>query len=528
MRCAQNHWPFLFLLATYTLVLVSFPLSIQAMESYAYAASAEGYYNLANTFAIAAEGARIPDFSQYHPNHPLPHLIASVLYRSTGISALKLFRAMNFAGAMIFLCLHYAVALRLYKRSVPAVLSAALCASTYAIWASALSGEVQMFSLALLMAGYYFFLVYLQAPTDTANSRLRIAGVLYVMAVAFHQAAFFSGISAAFAALLKSRKRQSLWLYAQVAFIILAGWAFFYIFLLVQILSIGSLQEYMDTLFVYRHILVKEYGSVEWFKLLFGAAMRSVTFADFGISHFIALSFFLASVAGFWKMFRSDLPKPVWVLLAGLPLVQIAVQLLVRGRPEGINFWLFLIPVFALAIFYSQSDTREQLPGILFSSLLVVLVGLLNFCYFFLPNYRFDPQDSAYTRGVSAPKNLPLAIVVHEPVLTFIEGWSLGSESGLRTQTWFFPCCSQKDFEQKLAHWIAEHREFLLLADDIHRARQWLPEDRLETQILLERRGLIPANILPRSLYVPSTPDEQYQKEVLLVRARHRTKTTKP
>jgi len=84
MRCAQNHWPFLFLLATYTLVLVSFPLSIQAMESYAYAASAEGYYNLANTFAIAAEGARIPDFSQYHPNHPLPHLIASVLYRSTG------------------------------------------------------------------------------------------------------------------------------------------------------------------------------------------------------------------------------------------------------------------------------------------------------------------------------------------------------------------------------------------------------------------------------------------------------------
>jgi hypothetical protein len=118
--------------------------------------------------------------------------------------------------------------------------------------------------------------------------------------------------------------------------------------------------------------------------------------------------------------------------------------------------------------------------------------------------------------------------VVHEPVLTFIEGWSLGSESGLRTQTWFFPCCSQKDFEQKLAHWIAEHREFLLLADDIHRARQWLPEDRLETQILLERRGLIPANILPRSLYVPSTPDEQYQKEVLLVRARHRAGSKQP
>lgn len=523
-RLVHDHSLFLTFLFSYTLMLLLFPMSLQAMESYAYAAAAEGYYNLARTFVAMNESIRIPDFSQYHPNHPLPHLIASMLHRLTGTPALQVFRAMNFAGTIVFLCFHYAVALRVFRHTAAATVATALSAFTYAVWASALSGEVQMFALAFLMAGFYFLVKFFQAPPDTSNNSLRLAALFYVLAVAFHQASFFAGVPASFAALLHSRTRRSLWLYAQVVAIVSVGWAFFYIVLLVRMLNIDSVSQYLDTLFVYRQILAREYAGVEWFGLLTGAAMRSVTFADFGISYLLALVFFPASIAGFWYMFRSNLPRPVWILLAGLPLFQIGLQLAVRGRPEGINFWLFLIPCFSLAVGYRLTARSGSPAGTIFAWLLVLLVGLTNFHYFFLPNHRLAPQETIYSRGATPYRSLPVAIIVHEPVLTFAEGWSLGSESGLRRQTWFLPCCGEKDYEKKLAEWVEKHDEFLLLSDSVRAADRHLPGAQFEIEVMIRRQGNIAASTLPRSLYFTSSPGEKYHKELVLVRARHRIK----
>ncbi|MFZ5627728.1 MAG: hypothetical protein ACOY5B_01265 [Spirochaetota bacterium] len=517
----RSHCLFIVFLAVYALLLFLYPMGLQAMESYAYAAAAEGYYNLATTFAVMNESANIPNFSHYHPNHPLPHLIASMAFRLGGIPALQVFRSMNFAGTLVFLCLHYAIALRIFRRTVQATLATALSGVSYAVWASALSGEVQMVSLAFLLAGFYCLVSYFQAAPDTVNPRLLFAGMFYVIAVAFHQASFFAGIPAAVAALSHSRSRRSLWLYAQVASIVIFGWAFFYILLLVFLLDIQSLNQYLDTLFVYRHILARHYGSTEWFALLAGAATRSIAFADFGPSFLVALVVLLAAIIGFWNMFRSNQPKPVWILLAGLPIFQIGLQLAVRGRPEGINFWLFLIPCISIAVMCVSASSPA---GTIFNSALVVLLALLNFYYFFLPNHRLGPGESTYVNGIEGLQNLPVAVVVHEPVLTFAEGWSLGSESGLRNQTWFMPCCGERSFEQKLARWINDHDEFLLLSDKIHEAERWLPAKHVEAEVLIRRRGTMAASVLPRSLYFTASPGEHYPKEILLVRIRHRRK----
>lgn len=521
---ARNHGLFFIFLLSYTLILLLFPMSLQAMESYAYAAAAEGYYNLASTFAAMNTNLHIPDFSYYHPNHPLPHLIASVLHRLSGAPALQVFGAMNFAGTVVFLCFHYAVALRVFRHRASASVATALSGFTYAVWASALSGEVQMFALAFLMAGFHFLLKFFQAPAETSATNLRLAALFYILAVAFHQAAFFAGVPAALAALVHSRTRRSLWLYVQVAAIVSSGWAFFYILLLVRMLSIDSVRQYFDTLFVYRQILTKEYAGSEWFDLLTGAAMRSVTFADFGLSYLLALLFFVASLAGFRRMIRSDLPRPFWILLVGLPLFQIALQFAVRGRPEGINFWLFLIPCFSLAVVYSLTSGTRSPVGILSGWLLVLLVALTNFHFFFLPNHRLAPQEAIYSRGAAISRLLPVAIIVHEPVLTFAEGWSLGSESGLRRQTWFLPCCGESDYGIRLAEWFKKHDEFLLLTDNFGAADRHLPVTRFESEVLIRRQGSIAANTVPRSLYFTSTPGEHYRKELVLVHAWHRDK----
>jgi hypothetical protein len=514
---------FIFLLS-YILILLLFPMSLQTMESYAYAAAAEGYYNLSSTFVAMHENIRIPDFSHYHPNHPLPHLIASALYHITGTSALQVFRAMNFVGTVVFVCFHYGLALRVLQRKSKAAMATALSGVTYAVWASALSGEVQMFALALLMAGFYFLAKFFQAPADTTNTSLHLAALFYLLAVAFHQASFFAGVPAAFAALLHSRTRRSLWLYARVAAMIIVGWVLFYVVLLVLMLDIDSFRQYLDTLFVYRLILTREYAGNEWLGLLTGAAMRSVSFADFGISYLLALAFFSSALAGFWHMFRSELPKPVWILLAGLPIFQILLQLAVRGRPDGINFWLFLIPCFSLAVF-SMPSARTESPGnTIFGWLLILLIALANFHYFFLPNHRLTPEEAIYSRQVKLLHSMPVAVIVHEPVLTFAEGWSLGSESGLRRQTWFLPCCGEKDYEKKLAEWLARHDEFLLLSDSVRARELHLPETQFQSEVFIHRQGKIAATTVPRSVYFTSAPGEYYPKELLLVRARHRVK----
>ncbi|GAB4432277.1 MAG: hypothetical protein OHK0011_15130 [Turneriella sp.] len=514
----RSHGLFVAFLALYALLLILYPMGMQAMESYAYAAAAEGYYNLATTFTVMNEAANIPNFSHYHPNHPLPHLMASLAFRLAKIPALQTFQAMNFAGTIAFLCLHYSLALRIFRRALPATLATALSGFSYAVWASALSGEVQMLALAFLLAGFNYLVSFLQAEPDTVNPRLLLAGLFYVIAVAFHQAAFFVIIPAAVAALMHSRSRRSLSTYAQASAIVIFGWALFYIFLLVLLLDIQSFSQYLDTLFVYRHILNRQYGISEWFALLAGAAMRSIAFADFGLSFILALASFLAALVGFRKLFYSNEPKPVWILLAGLPLFQIGLQLAVRGRPEGINFWLFLIPCISIAVVYAFAESPA---GRVFSAALVVLLACLNLYYFFLPNHRLDPQQYTYVNGIEVAPNLPAAIVVHEPVLTFAEAWFLGSESGLRRQTWFMPCCGERRFEQHLQSWFHNHEEFLLLSDKIEEAEGWLAANGLTAEILVRRRGNLAASLVPRSLYFTAAPGEQYPKEILLARVRH-------
>lgn len=507
----KRHWPLLGILASYFLVIVCFPLKNQAIEPYAYAAAAEGYYDLSQTFGAATGNADLRDISRYHPNHPLPHYFASLFFGAFGVSALSLLKALNLFGALLSICFFYFLALRLLESRAVTVAATLLLVFSYAFWLSALSGETQMFSLALMTGALYSVVLYLAPPHSPRY--LLAAATLYVLAGAFHLFSFVLIFPAGIAVLITRRGNHPWRLYLATAGIVLLGYAFFYGLLLVKILSVQGWAEYTGTLFIYRNILLRHYPFMEWAGLFYKTALRSWVYAD-GVWGFIPKAALIVLLfRGYAALARSTLSLPVKFLFIGWPLLQIGIQLLVYGRPEGINFWLFLFPAFFIAIAFALSNLAEILrTGMLSAGMVVLLMGV-NFFTGIWPNNRLQVQDYAYLDKPDMNPETPVAIVVHEPVLTFPEIWTLGSGHNFRNQKIFLPCCGQKDTEQKLVLWLRQQSAFLLLTDENSDATlKLLDREKIPATRLQNREGEIAASGVPSSLYLDLPAGYKYRK----------------
>src|SRR5687767_10276803 len=95
----RDHKWILLILFVAAALFVAFPLQLQSMEAYSYAASIEKYYNIATTFALT-QGEYLPDFGRYHPNHPLGHVLAGLAYDWLKIPALDWMRFTNIVSTL--------------------------------------------------------------------------------------------------------------------------------------------------------------------------------------------------------------------------------------------------------------------------------------------------------------------------------------------------------------------------------------------------------------------------------------------
>lgn len=504
------------ILCAYTLLLVFFPLGMQAMEPYAYAAAAEGYYNLTATFALFQPETQLPDISAYHPNHPLGHLLPAFAFKAWGVDALTFARVRNAISALVFLLFFYLSAGFFVRRLAVKAAATLLTMFAYVFWNSALSGEVHMPALALNMVTVFFLLSYFK---DARPHLLWLAAGFHILAGASHLTSVFLLPPAGIALIVHSHRREKWRLYLSLTVFILAGYAFFYVLLLIKILNIDSFEVYGKTFFIYNPILTKTYGSFEWWQITGKSLLEAFAPAATAWGLVVSVLLVILSVAGYAKLIRAKIARPQKVLLFGWPLFQIVIQIIVRGRPEGLNFWLFLTPPLFLATLFSLRSLAVFGRTRLFLIGAVAIVFAVNFFAGIFPLSRLRQDQYLLTRPhTEFAEKLPAAFVVDQPVLTFSEIWAAGSRYGLRSQAHFFPCCGEAHYAGRLRQWAKDKGRFLVFRDhDPADIVSMLAAEKIYCHTLQDFSAELMPQWIPVSVYIERDLRTPIRKELFIL-----------
>jgi len=204
-------------------------VDVHSWESSLYAASAEGFVQLAELFGEPG-GHALPDLSLFHPYHPLFHATARALFVAlgapTGAGALTLTVAVNKLAAAVALVLAFRVLRHAGASPAAALVGVVFVAATKAFLFAAFAGEAHVISWAFLLAALERTFVAVARPgATTTPTALRVAllpTLLWCTGAAFNVAVVFYGLVPG-AVLVRARRWRELLAAALIGAVALVG-----------------------------------------------------------------------------------------------------------------------------------------------------------------------------------------------------------------------------------------------------------------------------------------------------------------
>lgn len=491
-RTLRLNYPLVLLLITYGIILNSFPLRNQPGDPYLYAAAAEGYFNFASILEYFQPSGVMPDISGYHPYHPLSHMLAAYSYSMTGISALQFLVLLNNAGALLFAFFFYLTCLKLWKKHPIAVVLTSLVLFSHVFWGSAISAEVHIASLALLMAAAYFLITYLIADSPLRSGFLIWAAVCYIVSGAFHLAVAIYGFAGA-AAFIGAPSALRKWkLNVSIAFLVLAGFSFFYGFLLFHKLQLKSLAEYFGTMSLYVHLPEPKFSIMDSFRVAADSFVYAIFYPGKYFHWWPGLILCLLLIFGFFRMLRYEKRFPVRNFLIAAPIIYLVTLIFFRARPDAVNSWLAIIPAIFLIIGYTLESISNSVASFIIGGFLVASFFGINFHGSIYPKTMLNQQEYIYFSDArDIPRNTQVAFYVTDGAVTAAEIWAAGSLYGLRQQKHFYACC-QQNVAKGLLKLINARRPLLIVSDAAPNAiPEFLIKNRIKFTILRETTGIV-------------------------------------
>lgn len=492
LQTLWRNYPLVLLLISYAGILIAFPLRNQPGDPYLYAAAAEGYFNFASILESFQPSGMMPDISQYHPYHPLGHMLAGYFYNTTGLSALQFLVLLNTAGALVFAFFFYMTCLQLWAKRPIAVLVTSLILFSHVFWGSAISAEVHIPSLALLMAAAYFLITYLISESQSKPNLLIAAAVCYIFSGAFHLAVAVYGIAGA-AAFIGTPNALKKWkLNASVSLLVLIGFAFFYVFLLSYKLHIKSLTEYFQTISLYIHLPEPKFGIKDSFLMAAESFVYAIFYPGKYFQWWPGLILAALLVYGFYKMLRQEKRQPIRNFLIATPIIYLITLIFLRARPDAVNSWLAILPAIFLILGYAIVQIPGRIAAFFAGGFLIFSFFTINFHGSIYPKTTLKRHDYIY---MSAPKEIPrdmhMVFYVTDAAVTAAEIWAGGSLYGFRHQTHLYACC-QRDIGEKLLKSITAHRPLLLVSDDASNAIfAFLEKHKVNFHVLQQKTNIV-------------------------------------
>ena len=530
-NAAASFWSaryILLFLSAYALILVFFPLHLQSVESYAYAAAIDGYYDLSTTFSVGQPGIRLPDFGRYHPNHPLSHLIGGALRDLLHISGLTTFRFLNALGAILCLFYLYRAARLLWASESVSLAIVAMLAFSHAFWSGAQSGEVHLPSVAFQSGALFYLLRYLLTAAPDRNTNLLKAAAFFSLAVAFHLYSLFAVIAVALALLTDSVSKDRWRLYLTVAMIVFLAFIGTYLVGVIIALRIDSVQQYFGTMLMYTHLTQTRYTGAEWYGMVFQTVAHALVSGANSLANGVKLVIGLVLFAGQLAVLKARLHRAVAMLLVSWPLGYFLLNVAISGRADGINGWLFSLPVWSLAcgalfaVFVRRGETK------IYVLLIPALMAVSNFVLSILPASRLPERDFIFAGnpaqvlaqagyGNRVKPGQAIAYGVSDPVLTMAEVWHTGSVDGYNNLQVFFMCCGIDDTEKKLVAWLSRNAGALVISDDLGEKVGNMLAKQIPPYILAaQNNGELRPELVPSSIFFTRPAGYRIRKRISL------------
>lgn len=491
-----------------------FPLQLQSLEPYNYAAAIERYYKDSVGFSLS-QGEYIPDFGRYHPNHPIGHAIAGLAFDWFSIPALTWIKIVNTIAALASGIFFYMWLLQLRCSRAVATVSVALSMATHGGLFTVFSGEWHLPAVALSLAGMWQISIYIE---EGIKRYLYRATLLFGIATCYHLAAFFYlfplGIVLLFLRPLNERWRE----------FTIAAMGLFLLLLIVYIIvpfiifRFHSLEEFSRTFFVYSRLSHIRYGGLDWLLITARTIFQTVMFTPVSIRSanvFMVIFFLLFAIAA-WRFSRGNIARPMRIIVLSIPGWWVFCHWLLGARPDSLIGWFFILPFVSLIIVKALSDMHRLAIRILVAFPLLLLGW--NLWLAILPNSLQKRENIFFFNlppGTSS--TIPVAFVENTPVFTDPEIWYAGSELGFRNQMHFFPCCGENNYYSRLKHWIRKNPGFVLVSDGSESALDnLLRSEGLNYVRWLDRRARWPLSLVPSTLYVQHIASPWNEKKLVV------------
>lgn len=510
-QVVSEHKLLVLMLALATALFLAFPLQLQSMEAYSYAASIEKYYNIAATFALS-QGEYLPDFGRYHPNHPLGHLLAGFAYDWLKIPALEWIRFTNILSALVAAVFVYLLSLQMSFSKIVSATASALFLTTHASLLAVYSGEWHMPSLALSLAGTWQVLFF---ALNGTRKPLYLGASLLCLAVCYHTAALSYSVCLVvlLAFVRKNEWRQLLLVCTAASFVIVVVYFVTPFF----VLHFEKLSDFLRTFFMYAHLDFRRFSGFSWLFAAIQTVFHSFFFipATTPLMNWVAIPFFLGIGAAAWRFFRSRVEISIKVLfvfmLCGWP-----IALGIAGtRANAIYSWIFMSPILCLVLAYALNSLHRRL--VIMAAVAPLFMMAWNFYHLILPNHFYKREDvHLFKLPENVPKTTPIVFVVNELALTISEIWYAGSELNYRNQNVFYPCCGEDSYLFRLRRWLRSNPGAIIISDGTPEIIEtFLQREQLAYARWYDRRVMWPASLLPTTLYFIREPDYRYQKRLI-------------
>lgn len=407
----KNHYAYI-IIGIIALIYALFRIKVHTWESYSFATSAQGLFSLVQEHSLHNRHAYLfPDFSHYHPNHPLSHLLVYSFYKislffSLPISPLYIAQWTNIIFGILSLAACFKLLRKLNISYATSTLIIAIYGFTDLHWYQSQSGEVYILSFFFLICSFLYFSSYLEKSVSKIrrNLYLLLSAFFYSLSVGFHIIAFFS----CFVYLLlfifnynNTKDRSSIIDLFKFILISMTIGIVIYILPFVTVLKVDSLKTYYNLITLYSDIFGIGIGMsfrnghvVSFFihELLTGITyfMKSILIADFWTSTIRYSLFAIVTILGIISLFKKQILSTLMLLI--WTYTYFIVIIFIIGISDVNDYWLFVLFPF-IAFLIIQLET-------FFSSRYLHLIGIVVCFLIFTINFSTDiyPKSSIKTK----------------------------------------------------------------------------------------------------------------------------------
>jgi hypothetical protein len=515
----QNHVYLWIILGISAIIHIFFPLTLQALEPYAYAAGIEGYYDFSSLFSLAA-GKQFPDFARYHPNHPLGQTLAGLAYDLFHIPVLAWMQGINTLAGLSAGYFLYRFALSLRLTIWQATLAVALFTATHCYSLATLSGEWHMPAVALNLAGMWRLAIYLEREK---SQHLFEAACLLPLAVSYHLNAFFILLPVGTMLLLARPRHKSSLILLAAATLSFSIIVIVYLVVPLILFEIPSFSEFLDFFFVYKELNAPPYSGLTWISISLQTFLHGFIFIYPGMPFLPVLVPFILVLLFFALMglLQTNVSLAWRWLLAFIPAYWFIGHAFFGVRPDALNGWLFAFPYLSVVLVAGICQFHRILLPVL--GVLVGIAFVWNIFQWRLPNYLQSPQEVfLFYPPELLSTDTPLAFVVYTPPLSFPEIWHAGSVLGFRNQQAYFPCCRDRDFKTRLTDWTSKNPNGIIISDGkFGEIEQFLYSINWKIQRLTDRTARWSADLTPSTVYIPLSKPLRLRKRIVSWRQKH-------